>query len=95
MKQLKAYLNESHSFLVNKKLKNRQQEYNYHPKTKDELQNIIVDLLKQGETNLNCIDVSKIDNISNLFYNINCEITVKEIDISEWNISNGNIFINY
>lgn len=88
MKQLNAYLNESHNFLVNKKLQNRQDKYEYHHKTKHELQDIITELLKNGETDLNCIDVSQIIDMSDLFADINDVITIKIIDISNWNISN-------
>ena len=89
MKNLKDII-ESQNFLVNKKLKNRQREYEYHPKTKEELQNIITDLIKKNITNLNCIDVSEITEMSLLFGKVNYNITVKDIDISEWNVSNVN-----
>ena len=88
MKRLKEYVNESQNFVVNKKLNNRQDKYEYHPKTKDELQDIIVDLLKLGETNLNCIDVSNITDLGFIFNSVNTVITVKNIDISEWDVSN-------
>ena len=87
MKKLKEYIIEGHSFLVNKKLKSRQTEYEYFPATKDELQDIIIDLLKQGKTDLNCIDVSKITEMKLLFHSVNYTVTVTDIDISEWNVS--------
>ena len=89
MKQLKTYLNESHNFLVNKKLKNRQDKYEYHPTT-TELTSIIVDLLKRGITDLNCIDVSQITDMYNVFQQVNFIVPVKDIDISEWDVSNVN-----
>ena len=91
MINLKAYITEGHSFLVNKKLNNRQKlhNYEYFPETKKELKTIIVDLLKNGQTDLNCIDVSQITNLEDLFSSINDQGTlVKDIDISEWDVSN-------
>ena len=88
MKNLKDYIIEEQSFLVNRKLNNRQDKYEYHPKTYDELKDIIIDLLKQGETDLNCIDVSNVTDMSGLFSWINNYIIVKDIDISEWDVSN-------
>ena len=90
MKKLKDYIIESQNFLVNKKLKNRQNKYEYHPKTYGELKDIIIDLLKKGETDLNCIDVSNIEDMSWLFSEVSDSIKVKEIDISEWDVSNVN-----
>ena len=87
MKNLKDII-ESQNFLVNKKLKNRQREYKYQPKDKNDLADIIIDLLKQDETDLNCIDVSNVTDMSRLFSWINNYIIVKDIDISEWDVSN-------
>ena len=88
LKTLQKYLIESQNFLVNKKLNNRQDKYEYHPTTRDELKDIIIDLLKKGQTNLNCIDVSNIEDMSWLFNEVIDNIKVKEIDISEWDVSN-------
>ena len=87
MKNLKDII-ESQNFLVNKKLNNRQDKYEYHPTNRPELLDIIIDLLKQGITDLNCIDVSNIEDMSYLFWAINKKIQVKDIDISEWDVSN-------
>ena len=87
MKNLKDII-EGQNFLDNKKLKNRQDKYEYHPTTKGELQDIIIELLKKGQTNLNCIDVSEITDMWGLFNGINKKFKVKDIDISEWNVSN-------
>lgn len=60
----------------------------YRPKTKEELIDTIVDLLKKGNAyELNCIDVSPITDMSGLFHDVNQQIEVKEIDISEWDVS--------
>ena len=79
MKSLAHYIQEK---LIIKKNK-----FNYFPKTKEELKNIIKKRIKSegNECNLNDIDVSKIKNMSELFYglNFNC-------DISNWNVSNVN-----
>ena len=87
MKNLRDII-EGHSFLVNRKLNNRQKDYKFYPKSWHELKDIIVDLLKQGETDLNCIDVSEIISMQQLFKAVNENVTVEEIDISDWNVSN-------
>ena len=94
MKNLKDII-ESQNFLVNRKLANRQTEYEYHPQNKKELENIIKDLIKQGITDLNCIDVSNIDDMSYLFWIVwrdikgnNYNYQMPDIDISKWNVSN-------
>ena len=88
MKKLKQYLIESQNFLVNKKLKNRQQQYEYHPNSTEELIDIIIELLNNGITDLNCIDVSEIDDMYDVFHKVNLKVTVRDIDISEWDVSN-------
>ncbi len=64
-----------------------QNDIMYHPKTKDELKNIIKDQLKlQGpDANLNIIDVSEITDMYCLF-NLS-ELEVGNIDISGWDVS--------
>ena len=59
----------------------------YHPKTKAELKDCIEEELdKQGSNaNLNCIDTSKITDMSYLFYLFSDDI--ENIDISLWNVS--------
>ena len=58
----------------------------YHPKTKEELRNIIKEQLKlQGpNANLNIIDVSKITDMEELFFGLN----IHNINISKWDVSN-------
>ena len=72
------------------------QQYSCQPKTKDELQEIIIQRIKDDgpECDLNDIDVSKIEYMSNLFnantnYDLGNEI-FKDFngDISLWNVSN-------
>jgi len=83
MKALNTYITEK--LVLNKAtFKNN---YRYFPKTKEELKDIINTLLNERgpTTNLNDIDTSKVENMSNLFFN-NKNITM--IDISKWNVSN-------
>ena len=85
MKHLNTYITE---YIIKKKLDkpiDSEDHYKYFPETKQELINNVKELLfDKDETNLNCIDTSKITDMSRLFEtyeNIN-------FDISEWNVSN-------
>lgn len=84
------HLNE---FLINKKIKNKiNQNTNilYSPNNKNELKNIIRELLSKNIVNLNCIDVSKITNFNYLFEEVSISKEQQEsLDISEWNMSNA------
>ena len=79
MKILQNYITEK--ILINK---NSKISYNYHPKTKDELEDIIKRRIKSegNECDLNDIDTSNITNMSNLF-----EFSKFNGDISRWNVS--------
>ena len=80
MKTLQNYITEK--ILINK---NSKIPYNYHPKTKDELENIIKQRIESegNECNLNDIDTSNITDMSWLFKDSNFNG-----DISRWNVSN-------
>ena len=80
MKTLQRYITEK--ILINK---NSKIAYNYHPKTKDELKDIIDKRIESegNECNLNDIDTSNITDMSYLF-----EYTDFNGDISRWNVSN-------
>ena len=87
MKQLNQFITE---YIVKKKLDKpiySEDHYDYFPETTDELIKVIrMLLLDKGETNFNCIDTSKITDMSGLFtYSIFNELV---FDVSEWDVSN-------
>ena len=59
--------------------------HNYHPKTRDELKELVDKLIKErgDDADLNDIDTSKITNMSKLFY-----VSSFNGDISNWDVSN-------
>ena len=87
MKSLSSYIQE--------KLIIKKSNYNYFPKTKKELRDIILQRIEAegNEVDLNDIDVSEITDMSNLF-----EKTNFNGDISSWDVSKvkyfNNIFYN-
>ena len=87
MKNINKYINER-LHITSK------QQYSCQPKTKDELQKIIIKRIKSDglECDLNDIDVSKIDDMSHLFdeFDKPCNDIFKYFngDISQWNVSN-------
>ena len=80
MKTLQNYITEK--ILINK---NSKIAYNYHPKTKDELKDIINQRIKSegNECDLNDIDTSNITDMSHLF-----RYSDFNGNISGWNVSN-------
>ena len=95
MKALNNYITEK--LHINKDVKD---PYNYHPKTIDELVNIIQEKIdneglgtKDNPLNLNDIDTSKIEDMSHLFSAISSG-RLKELslngyfNISDWDVSN-------
>ena len=80
MKTLQHYITEK--ILINK---NSKIVYNYHPKTKDELEDIIKQRIESegNECDLNDIDTSNITDMSNLF-----AYSRFNGDISKWDVSN-------
>ena len=80
MKTLQNYITEK--ILINK---NSKLAYNYYPKTKDELKDIIDQRIESegNECNLNDIDTSNITDMSYLF-----EYSDFNGDISKWDVSN-------
>ena len=91
MKQINKYIlehvqNSNFSIVerlhINKDISNY---YNYHPKTKDELKELVNKLIKErgNDADLNDIDTSKITDMSRMF-------TYSKFngDISKWDVSN-------
>ena len=69
--------------------KTKVDKYNYHPKTKEELQDLLKQLIEErgNEGDFNDIDVSKIKDMSEVFDNINNRDKING-DISNWDVSN-------
>ena len=80
MKQINKYIVER--LHINKDTGNR--HYNYHPKTRDELRQLVYKLIKErgNEANLNDIDTSEITDMSYIF-----SYSSFNGDISEWDVS--------
>ena len=80
MKTLKLYINEA--LHVNKDTK--EDYYNYHPKDRDEIRTLVINLIKErgNNANLNDIDTSGITDMSYLFYD-----SKFNGDISKWDVS--------
>ena len=91
MKHLNTYITE---YIIKKKLDkpiDSEDHYEYSPKTKDDLIKVINILSDKGETNFNCIDTSKITDMSNLFGDKSIKVNIRinnKIDVSEWDVSN-------
>ena len=87
MKQLKEIIQEKLVLNKNSKVK-----YNYHPKDRNELKELIKKLIRKRGKNadLNDIDTSKITDMSNLFSHSNFggDISNFNGDISNWDVSN-------
>ena len=79
MKQISYYILER--LHINKDIKS----YNYHPKTKNELKQLVYKLIieRGNEANLNDIDTSEITDMSYMFNG-----SYFNGDISEWDVSN-------
>jgi hypothetical protein len=82
MKNLNQYITEKLGF--NKLTKINKKVYNYHPKNKYELKELIKQLIKErgNDADLNDIDVSKITDMSELF-----SYSYFNGDISNWDVS--------
>lgn len=81
-----------HSFRIKSHLKKT--TITHHPESKEELINCINEELKTGNTDLNCIDTSQIENMNWLFGDVKEEYWAlfKNIDISNWDVSNVKSF---
>ena len=80
MKQINKYIVER--LHINKDTTNY---YNYHPKTRDELKELVDKLVKERgkDADLNDIDTSEITDMNYMFYK-----SKFNGDISNWNVSN-------
>ena len=98
MESLKQYIIEKLSINKNTKVKN----YTYFPKDKNELINIIVEKITKAheedenimDFDLNDIDTSKIDDMYKLFPSIKQKVSFKNVNVSDWNVSNVKSFNN-
>ena len=83
MKQINKYIVER--LHINKDTGNYNHPYNYHPKTRDELKELIKKLIKErgNKADLNDIDTSEITDMYALFYK-----SEFNGDISNWDVSN-------
>jgi surface protein len=84
MKSLTQHITEKLVLNSNSKIR-KQQEYNYHPKTKEELKELVKKLIEErgNEADLNDIDTSAITDISWMFYK-----SEFNGDLSGWNVGN-------
>ena len=86
MKSLTQHITEKLVLKSNSKIR-KEREYNYHPKTRKELMDLIENRIYEygNDVDLNDIDVSKITDMSYIFGNHFHDF---EGDISEWDVSN-------
>ena len=86
MKQINNYISEK--LIINKDIKST--HYNYHPKTKGELEELIDKLIKErgNEADLNDIDTSKITYMARLFKGSDFDGNISDWDVS--NVTNMN-----
>ena len=86
MKSLATYITEK---MIYTKSNTNNIKYDYHPKTKEELQDIIIKLIDEQSMedviDLNSIDTSEITDMSGLFHKFE---GILKIDVSKWDVSN-------
>ena len=86
MKHLTTYITE---YIIKKKLDkpiDSEGHYDFCPKSKGALKDAINELIKQNIYDFNCIDTSKITDMSSLFALV--DNIDKNFDVSEWDVSN-------
>ena len=86
MKQLNTYITEK---LRIDKDSNKKREYHYKPETSEDLKKLLKKLVDERGPNadLNDIDVSGIHNMNYLFWEADIKDIVKNVDVSEWDVS--------
>ena len=86
MKSLATYITEK---MIYTKSNTNNIKYDYHPETKEELQDIIIKLIDEQSMedviDLNSIDTSEITDMSGLFHKFE---GILKIDVSKWDVSN-------
>jgi hypothetical protein len=90
MKNIKDIILEK--LIINKNIKIKQQ-YNYHPKEKQQLIGNIIEICKKDKNDvvdLNMIDTSEVTDMSFVFCNswVLQELNDRPFDISEWDVNN-------
>ena len=82
------------SHYIQEKLIIKKNKYKYFPQTKKELQDIILQRIKDegNKVDLNDIDVSKITDMSNLFEYSDFNVDISKFDVS--NVTNMNDMFN-
>ena len=85
MKEIVKFIQEGLKITAKTKV-NEKPKYNYHPKTKEELKDLLKQLIEErgNEGDFNDIDTSKIKDMSDLFNGMD----KFNGDISKWNVSN-------
>ena len=86
MKHLNQFITE---YIVKKKLDkaiDSEDHYDYFPESKEELTENIEELANKGIYDFNCINTSKITDMSNLFKYI--DLYKVNFNISKWDVSN-------
>ena len=85
MKEIVKFIKEGLKITAKTKV-NERPKYNYHPKEKKELQDLLKQLIEErgNEGDFNDIDTSKITDMADLFRGMN----KFNGDISNWNVSN-------
>ena len=85
MKEIVKFIKEGLKITSNTKV-NERPKYNYYPKTKKELINLLKQLIEEcgNEGDFNNIDTSEITDMSNLFD----DLDKFNGDISNWDVSN-------
>lgn len=87
MKDLRSYIQEGFKLGKNKVKKTT---YNFYPKSKQELVEIIKDKVKNDNFDFNDIDVSNINDMAYLFFGLdsNTRSKITKLDLTNWNVEN-------